>query len=104
MIRAILTSGSMRSLRHKPDRSCAPKRSRTSFLLWRQKQPALSSAAEGAAIRFLVDQDPDTKLGPGAAADLSGDTPACRTIPFRKLMISRSPALQPDEEAPAMTS
>src|SRR4051812_24590604 len=25
MIRAILTSGSMRSLRHKPDRSCAPK-------------------------------------------------------------------------------
>src|SRR4051812_21255258 len=71
MIRAILTSGSMRSLRHKLDRSCATKRSRTSFLLWRQKQPALSSAAEGAAVRVLVDQDPDTKLGPGAAADLS---------------------------------
>src|SRR4051812_36431708 len=33
-----------------------------------------------------------------------GDAPACRTIPFRKLMISRSPALQFDEEAPAMTS
>src|SRR5215203_5691465 len=33
-----------------------------------------------------------------------GDAPACRAIPFRKLMISRSSALQFDEEAPAMTS
>src|SRR4051812_1447361 len=41
MIRAILTSGSMRSLRHKPDKSCATKRSRNWFLLWREKQPAL---------------------------------------------------------------
>src|SRR3954451_13770548 len=33
-----------------------------------------------------------------------GDAPACRTILFRKLMTPRSPALQFDEEPPAMTS
>src|SRR3954451_14501937 len=102
MIRAILTSCSMRSLRHKPDKSCAPKRSRTWFLLWREKQPALSSAAEGSGRPVFGGPDPDTKLGPRAAADLRVVTP--RRSRLGKRFFRAAPPLHPGpEEVPAMT-
>src|SRR3954468_23068959 len=80
MIRAILTSGSMRSLRHKPDRSCAPKPGhiachRHSSIL------KLLSVADAATLRRVV-------LAPETSCRLpSGHTGGCDSRDFWRFLI-----------------
>src|SRR3954462_2088748 len=72
MIRAILTSGSMRSLRHKPDKSCATKPGHTAChrqlkCLWLRKvdmSVRLGETEPGAAVRRPSDRSADNPGGP----------------------------------------